>query len=73
MSRDVDLLPDGDEGDFSGGPDEEAIDLSQLTVNFSQQEADSEARTYDVVPTGEYYCRITDVTVMPPAARGLPK
>jgi hypothetical protein len=64
MSRDVDLLPDGDDGAIAFGEgDEEAIDLTQLTVNFSQEETDSEARIYSAVPTGEYYCRITDVTV----------
>ena len=32
-----------------------------LKVNFSDQEASSEARSFDPLPTGAYYCRITDV------------
>ena len=33
-----------------------------IKVNFSQEEASSEARSFDPVPTGAYYCRITDIT-----------
>lgn len=32
-----------------------------LKINFSDQEAQSEARTFEPIPSGEYYCRITDV------------
>lgn len=32
-----------------------------IKVNFSTEEADSEARSYDVLPTGEYVCAITEV------------
>ena len=35
--------------------------MSGLKVNFSDQEASSEARSFDPLPTGSYYCRITDV------------
>lgn len=64
MARDVELLPDGtDPSDFSSDTDDEDFDLSTLTVNFSTEEAGSEARTYEVVPTGEYYCRIFNVSV----------
>jgi hypothetical protein len=69
MARDnVELLPDGTDLDNESSTDFSddefgAIDLTQLTVNFSQQEAESEARTFEAVPTGKYYCRITDVDV----------
>lgn len=32
-----------------------------LKINFSDQEAASEARSFDPIPSGEYYCRLTDV------------
>lgn len=34
-----------------------------LKVNFSDKEASSEAREYTPLPSGSYYCRITDITV----------
>jgi hypothetical protein len=33
-----------------------------LKVNFSDQEAASEGRSFDPIPSGEYYCRVTKVT-----------
>ena len=35
--------------------------MAGLKVNFSEQEAASEGRSFDALPSGEYYCRITDV------------
>lgn len=32
-----------------------------IKVNFSEQEASSEARSFDPIPSGQYYCRITDI------------
>ena len=62
MARDdVTLLPDG--ADFDNEPDIDDIDLDSLSVNFSTQEAESEARTFEVVPTGRYYTRITGITI----------
>jgi hypothetical protein len=39
---------------------DQAIDVSNLRVNFSEQEAASEAREYTPVPSGKYPCYITD-------------
>ena len=33
-----------------------------LKVNFSEQESSSEALSFDPVPTGKYYARVTDIT-----------
>lgn len=33
-----------------------------LKVNFSEQEASSEALSFDPIPTGKYYARVTDIT-----------
>lgn len=35
--------------------------MAGLKVNFSEQEASSEARSFDPIPSGQYYARITDV------------
>lgn len=35
--------------------------MAGLQVNFSEQEASSEARSFDPIPSGEYYVRVTDV------------
>jgi hypothetical protein len=64
---DVQLLPDdvaaGDfDVDMTPGDDEE-IDLSSLRVNFSDEEAASEGRGYEPVPTGTYACTIVKVEV----------
>lgn len=57
---DVDLLPDGAD-DFE---DEEVdVDLDSLTLNFSTEEATSEARLFEALPTGEYRCAITKVEI----------
>lgn len=58
---DVTLLPDGAELD-EGGSDEE-FDLSNLQVNFSTQEAESEARSFEALPTGQYHVKITNCEV----------
>ena len=34
--------------------------MTGLKVNFSDAEVSSEARSFEALPTGEYYCRITD-------------
>ena len=33
-----------------------------LQVNFSAEEASSEAREYDAIPSGSYHVRLTDIT-----------
>lgn len=33
----------------------------QLRVNFSDEEASSEARSFDPLPSGQYYVRVTDI------------
>jgi hypothetical protein len=35
--------------------------MAKLKVNFSDQEVTSEARTFEPLPSGEYYVRITEV------------
>lgn len=35
--------------------------MAGLKVNFSTEEASSEGRSFDPIPSGEYYCRVTDV------------
>lgn len=35
--------------------------MTGLKVNFSEQEASSEARDFSAIPSGKYYARITDV------------
>lgn len=35
--------------------------MTDLHVNFSDEELASEARTFEVVPTGSYYTRITNI------------
>ena len=35
--------------------------MAGFKVNFSDDEASSEARTFEAMPTGEYYVRVTDV------------
>lgn len=59
-SKNEDLLPTG-----SGGPEaaEDELDLSDLRVNFSDEEASSEAINFDPVPTGKYNVAITGVEV----------
>jgi len=45
--------------------------MSRLKVNFTSNEASSEARSVEVIPTGEYQCSIVDVettTVNPGSA-----
>lgn len=37
------------------------FDPSELRVNFSEKEAESEARDYTPVPTGKYHCAITEI------------
>ncbi len=58
--NDNDLLPSG-----SGGPEAaaEEVDLSNLRINFSEEEASSEAMSFDPVPTGKYNVAITDIEV----------
>lgn len=36
--------------------------MAGLKVNFSTEEASSEALSFDAIPSGKYYARITDVT-----------
>jgi hypothetical protein len=52
-----DLLPDG-----AGGPSDDDVDISNLRVNFSDQEANSEARSFDPIPSGKYHVRLTDIS-----------
>lgn len=50
--------------DFSGlGPDTGSTTTSDgpLHVDFSSEELASEGRSYDPVPTGKYYCKITNI------------
>jgi len=54
---DNDLLPSG-----AGGP-EDSEDLQDLRVNFSEEEATSEALDFSPVPTGKYNVAITDIEV----------
>lgn len=56
---DNDLLPSG----ASPVEDSAEVDLSNLRVNFSDQEASSEAFSMDPVPTGKYNVAITDIEV----------
>jgi hypothetical protein len=58
---DEDLLPDGHS--FVEGDDEVAFDINNLRVNFSAEEASSEARDFSPIPTGKYHVAITDVEV----------
>lgn len=53
-TSEVDLMP--------GGTPED-VDLSDLRVNFSSQEAESEALDFEPVPAGKYPVAITDVEV----------
>jgi hypothetical protein len=55
----IDLLPDGDTGEEF----EDTFDLSSLTVDFSSQEADSEAREWTAIPGGKYHVKIVECTV----------
>jgi hypothetical protein len=57
---DEDLLPDGGslDPDVDG---EEGFNIANLHVNFSQQEADSEAKDFSPVPTAKYHVAITEV------------
>lgn len=57
---DNDLLPGGE---ALSGPEASEVDLSNLRVNFSEQEASSEARDFDPVPSGKYNVAITDIEV----------
>lgn len=41
-------------------PDNTDFDPTDIRVNFSDQEADSQAREYTPLPTGKYHCKITD-------------
>jgi hypothetical protein len=50
---DMDLTPD----------DEEELDLGALRVNFSDEEAASEGRTFEPVPSGSYACQVVKVEV----------
>ena len=60
MARDdIDLMPD----DVPLGDDDEAIDLENLTVDFSTEEADSEARLFVAIPTGAYHVKVIDCKV----------
>lgn len=36
--------------------------MTGFKVNFSTEEASSEALDFDAIPSGKYYARITDVT-----------
>jgi|SRR5689334_9101919 len=57
---DEDLLPEG----TSFEPDEDDdFDINNLRVNFSEKEAQSEARDFDPLPSGKYHVSITEVTV----------
>jgi hypothetical protein len=63
MARDgIDLLPDGADNTFEEGDGTE-IDLSNLTIDFSSQEAASEARIWETLPTGAYHVKVTDVAI----------
>jgi Protein of unknown function (DUF669) len=55
--RDVQLLPDDA---VPGG--EEEFDESQLNVRFTTEEAESQARSYEALPSGRYKVYITDIT-----------
>lgn len=37
--------------------------MSNLRVNFSDDEIASEGRSFDPVPSGQYYCRLTDLEI----------
>lgn len=49
--------------DLMPGNPEAAEDLSNLRINFSEEEASSEAMDFDPVPSGKYHVRITDLEV----------
>lgn len=50
------LLPSGPEA--TGEPE---FDLSDLRVNFSEEEAASEGRSFDPIPGGKYHAAITKI------------
>lgn len=52
-----------DEGLLPDDTDNSSADLSDLRVNFSEEEASSEARDFDPLPGGKYLCKITDYEV----------
>jgi hypothetical protein len=56
----IELLPDGAD-EIEGGGDE--FDLSSLTVDFSSQEADSEAREFVAIPGGKYHVKVTECLI----------
>jgi len=53
---DVDLLPPG--ATFGDGPG--VADEGPIRINFSEEEASSEARDFAPIPAGKYRVRITD-------------
>jgi hypothetical protein len=63
MARDksIELMPDG-AGDFEELAEGD-VDIANLTVDFSSQEADSEARIYETLPTGAYHVKVTEVSI----------
>ena len=55
----AELLPDTGGVSFAGGGDD--YDVSNLSVSFSTEEASSEARSFELLPTGKYHIKVTDV------------
>jgi len=58
MANKESLLPNGPEA--SGDDD---FDLADLRVNFSEEEASSEGRSFEAIPGGKYHVAITKVEV----------
>jgi hypothetical protein len=52
------LLPNGPEDSVADDAD---VDYSNLRVNFSEEEASSEGRSFEPIPGGQYHVAITDI------------
>jgi uncharacterized protein DUF669 len=59
---DEDLLPDGASLVEEDSDNDGEFSIADLRVNFSAEEASSEARDFSPIPTGKYHVNITDVT-----------
>jgi hypothetical protein len=55
----INLLPD----DADGIDDTSDFDLANLTIDFTDKEAESEARLFTAIPTGAYHVKVTNVEV----------
>jgi len=58
VADEIDLTPDNGSVNFSGGLDE-----GELRLNFSDEEAGSEARSFEPIPMGKYHVKITECEV----------